>query len=300
VTTSGPDLPQPTFARELDELAASGLSLWLAAALPTGPTVLWACDRHLAVTLAQDRQRELLLLEPREAAAAAGIRHGSPGLQVRHAPLAGPAPDLSDLGMGDFAAAVLDLTAPADEVGGASATVPAVAALVAAEAVVIVVTTADGTAPAVDALETLGWTTVVVDAAVAACAHIGLGDAPHHLRVVGDPSERAPQMRLVVAGRDAGALPSLVVVGSEQGGAAWRSGVDQVSATVTALDAVVDRERAALIAALQAEVARGQVQLAAARQDAAELAAAVDAMHASTSWRLTRPLRMLRDRVGRA
>jgi hypothetical protein len=271
----------------------------LAAALPPGPTVLWACDRDLAITLAQDRARELLLLEPREAEASAGIRHGSSGLQVRHTPLAGSAPDLSDVGMTGFAAAVIDLRAPGDAAGEPGSTVRAVAELVAQEALVVVVAQPEGALLVVDALGALGWATVVIDGALATCSHIGPADAPPEVRFVGEPSGRVPQVRLVVAGREASALPRLVVIGSEQGRSTWQRGVDQLSATVTALDAVVDRARAERIASLEAEVAHCRSELADTRRSAAELAAALDAVHTSTSWRVTRPLRSLKDRTGR-
>lgn len=295
MTARGPDLPQPTFARELEQLSTSAVALWLAAALPSGPTLLWACEPEIAHVLTQDRGREIVLLEPREDQAEVAMRHGAGGLRVLHVPWGASGPDVSDLGMWDFSAAVVR-----DGLGSFDEVLSPVLDLLLPGGAVAVVTEPRHSAAVVDALARRGRYSSAVEVDVAACAHISPGGpAPAQVRIVGDANHRDAHHLIVMSRDDLVDLPNVLLVGAEQGLPAWSSGLDQMSETLIELDRLVDAKHAARVAGLEAALAAADARLHEAQRALDDRTAALEAVHRSTSWRITRPLRLAKDLMDR-
>lgn len=296
MTVRGPDVPQPTLARELEQLSASALALWLAEALPSGPTLLWACGPEIGHLLAQDQCREVVLLEPREAEAEVAMRRGAGGLRVLHVPVRGAAPDLSDLGMRDFSAAVV-----VDGPGPVDGVVASILDLLLPDGLLVVVCDPQRAAAVTSALEGRGRASAVAAVDLAACARVSPGGStPDDVRFVGDASRRDAHHLVVVSGGSQIELPSVLLVGAEQGLPLRARDLDQMSETIVALDRVVDQEHAARLAGLEAALADTQHQLVEARRALDDRTAALAAVHRSTSWRVTRPIRLMKDLLDRA
>jgi hypothetical protein len=288
----------PTFVRELDDLAASHLAVWLAAVLPPGPALLWCCERHVAATLAHEGRRPVVLLEQREGAVAEALRLGVPGVRVVHAP-ASTEIDLTDLEMGGFTGVVVSCDRLPDDGG---AVLSQLVALGTDDSVICLVAD-DGIDPSVVAA--LGRASIALEQVVAACSWIGPGSIPPgeelvaRVRQVGDPAGRTPRRHLVVGGPGAGAGAPSVLLGDDQGLAAWQSGLMQMTETVVRLDHLVGDEHAQRIAALERSLADANERRGDAERTAAALAAHIELIHRSTSWRITQPLRSLRDLVAK-
>lgn len=286
----------PTFVRELDDLAASHLAVWLAAILPPGPALLWCCERQVAATLAHDGRRPVVLLEQREGAVAEALRLGAPGVRVVNAP-AGAA--IVDLEMGGFTGLVVSCDRLPDDGG---AVLSQLVALSTDDSVICLVADS-GIDPSVVAA--LGRAPSSLEQVVAACSWIGHDSIPPGeelvagVRQVGDPAGRTPRRHLVVAGLDAGTSASSVLLGDDQGLAAWQSGLTQMTETVVGLDHLVGEQHAQRITSLERSLADAEKGRAAAEQSTAVLAAHIELIHRSTSWRITRPLRSLRDLVAK-
>ncbi|MGH9084683.1 MAG: hypothetical protein ACRDYW_04470 [Acidimicrobiales bacterium] len=284
----------PTFARELDDLGNGHLALWLADAMPSGPSLLWGFGRDLAVPLAGDRRRAVVLLTDDEQIAAATIRHGAPGLRVAHVRSESHVPDVSDLDLAGFASIVVN--ARADE--PIDALLSTLLGMGAPGCSVCVLAPPASVGEVVRALHALGREVEVLDHEVAACSQITPPSAPDSratLRQLGGGAGRVPDRHLVTAGIGV-ATPS-VLVGEAQGLAPWKAGVEQMADTVTALDAHVDRATATRVEALEAELGDLRARLETAEGAARDAAQALEAVQRSTSWKVTAPLRSLTSLV---
>jgi hypothetical protein len=279
---------EPTFTHELEALAVGHVALWLADLVPAGPILLWACPRDLAVALAQGRRNEVVLLEPREREAAEGIRRGAAGLRVVHTPLAGGRPDTSDLGLIGFTAVVASLQ-PDGDVDGV---LGALLALAAEDSALVVLAPLGASAEVVEALDRLGRDGSVVEHRIAACSFISGADTDTaRIERVGADHGRRAAPELVVSGLPGGHPEASVCIGAEQGLRAWLDGVDELAATVTALDDIVTTAHRDRVAELEAQVTDREARLRGAEE-------ALALLHRSTSWRITRPIRVLRDALG--
>lgn len=292
VAWSETEVDTPTFARELAELMASHRALWLAEALPAGPLLLWAAGRTLAATLCADPRRTVVLLEPSEAAAAAAMRQGAPGLRTVHvADGHAAASDLEEMGLSGFVGAVVVPGSPAE----LDAVLPLLAQRCLPDSAICIVIAPDDAERAAQALREIGRT----DAATlhqrsTACSHIerALGSARSTLREARSAGD--PEVALVASGLRTGAGDAGdVLLGHDVGVSAWRTGVDQMAATVALLDQVVDERNTSRLRELEGALALAQQRSADAQRSAEEWEAQVDLLHRSTSWRLTAPLRRI-------
>jgi hypothetical protein len=161
----------------------------------------------------------------------------------------------------------------------------------------------DGIDPSVVAA--LGRAPIALDQVVAACSWIGHDSVPPSedlvasVRQVGDPAARTPRRHLVVGGPGAAPGVSSVLLGDDQGLAVWQSGLTQMTDTVVRLDHLVGDQHAQRIAELERSLADANERRADAERSAATLAAHIELIHRSTSWRITQPLRSLRDLVAK-
>ncbi|MGQ0832704.1 MAG: hypothetical protein ACT4OV_13610 [Microthrixaceae bacterium] len=291
-------IERPTFARELDALAEAHRAAWLASVLPAGPALTWSVGRAIAAALCTDGSRGVVALEPLEAVAADVMRRGSAGLRVLHA--AGPrpsVPDLAGLGLTGFRSIVV----AADDALELAIVLPQLVAAAEAGCTVCVIDPPDPDA-AVEMLADNGLEGAVVHVQrVLAASHIApRAQSPAPATVDGDVRDIEAERVLVTCGiaqaeRDA----SSVRLGHPTGTTSWRTGVDQMAASLARIDRTVGDLHAARVVELEAALDVAQHRNDLAQQETAAWAERVELLRRSTSWRVTAPLRRVTDLLRR-
>lgn len=278
-----------TFARELEDLAQSHRAVWLAAVLPSGPTLVWSGGRALSATLSADPRRPVVLIEPSEADAAAAMGRGAPGLRVVHAPGGSRAlPDLPALGLAQFAALVI-LARDEDELRHL---VPSLLTLGMDGCALCIVAGVDLEPAIREVVGALAGPIVVHRQRVVAASqidHPGAGSFRDEVRQLGVSSE--PQAVLVTVGLDSAG--SSVLLGHDLAASIGGAASAQVVSSAAALDEAADRLHQARVHELEIAVERARVANERARSTIENLTQQIELLHASHSWRATAPLRRI-------
>jgi len=303
----------PIRAGALADLAAEHRARWLAAVLPHGPCMVVAGGAALASTLAADSRRAVVLVEHNAARVEVASRVVAPGVRVLHG-----SPHEIDLARGSFASAVVVLSSA---YGGVTA-VDTADDLVARDGAIAVVAAPRLAADAGAALRRTGRTVTAFDQVVRAVSCIGVSEAPVVADAWAATSPAATEGVVLIAG--AAGAPS-ALLGPDTGPTTLRASIDDLVNGVTAahtrarraerdaaragdvrrllleaeqaIDSVPDLH--AGLDACRAELVRYDAELAAANARASAHAMRVEELLASTSWKVTAPMRRLSDRIHR-
>jgi hypothetical protein len=273
VIRPAPSVDETTIAAELDDLLGAHQASWLSEVLPAGSCLVWAGGPTLAAVLAADATRTVLLIEPEERALEGALRLASSGTQVR-----GPGA-LGDLA--DFASVVVALHGHPDP----RELLEPILARHRADAPVAVIASPEAAPAVLEALAADGRSGSIVAQHLRLSSSIALGSEAVQVQGLEGSQHASPAAVIVVS--EIEPAPS-VLLGRDAGPTQWWTDVDRVHATLHRLDLELRTAEVVRIDELDAALTEANA-LASERMDR------IHELLASTSWRLSAPVRWVID-----